>query len=162
MTGFEYGHMAPVTGAIADGEEDQLVLLFCLRNRFLAPWVPIDRIVGVLQEIGAGGMDQPLPQAYLRSPGQRTERKQLPPRPALVRATKESDGGLRPVHRCEWLRRNLDDARSIGDVEIHAVESVAGHLRPDAVFLHRNLVHLHVLDLELAGLLVRPTLDKRQ
>ena len=48
--------MAPVTGAVADGEEDQLVLLFCLRNRFLAPRIPVDRIVGVLQEIGTGGV----------------------------------------------------------------------------------------------------------
>ena len=54
------GHMAPVAGAVADGEEDQLVLFSCLPNRFLAPWVPVDWIVGVLQEIGTDGVDQPV------------------------------------------------------------------------------------------------------
>jgi hypothetical protein len=50
--------MAPVTGAVADGEEDQLVLFSCLLNRFLAPRIPVDWIVGVLEELGASGMNQ--------------------------------------------------------------------------------------------------------
>ena len=29
-------------------------------NRFLTPWIPVNRIVGVLQEIGTGGVDQPV------------------------------------------------------------------------------------------------------
>ncbi len=44
--------------------------------------------------------------------------------------------------------------RLIGDVEIHAFESIAGHLRPDAVLLHRDLVHFDIVDFELAGHLV--------
>ena len=47
----------------------------------------------------------------------------------------------------------------IGDVEIHTLEGVAGNLRPDAVLLHRNLMHLYVIDFELAGLLVHPKID---
>ena len=49
--------------------------------------------------------------------------------------------------------------RSVGYVEIHALESVTGHLRPDAILLHRDLVHLDVGDLELAGLVVHPEVD---
>ena len=49
--------------------------------------------------------------------------------------------------------------RSIGDVEIHAVEGIARHLRPDAVLLDRDLVNLDVIDGELAGLLVHPEID---
>src|SRR5206468_4079917 len=49
--------------------------------------------------------------------------------------------------------------RSIGDVEIHTFEGVAGNLRPDAVLLDRDLVHLDIVDLELAGLLVHPEID---
>jgi hypothetical protein len=40
--------------------------------------------------------------------------------------------------------------KSIGDVEIHALEGIERLLRPDAVLLHWNLLHLHVVDLELA------------
>src|SRR6476661_8495691 len=48
---------------------------------------------------------------------------------------------------------------SVGFFDVHAVEGIAGHLRPDAVFLHRHLVHLDVIDLELAGLLIHPKVD---
>ena len=48
------------------------------------------------------------------------------------------------------LRHNVP--RSIGFVEIHTLEGIAGDLGPDAVFLHRDLVHLDIVDLELAGL----------
>jgi len=47
----------------------------------------------------------------------------------------------------------------IGDFDVHAVESVARHLCPNAIFLHRHLVHLDVVDFELAGLLVHPEID---
>ena len=47
-------HMAPVTGAVADGEEDGLVLFAGLREGLVAPGVPVDWVLGVLQEIRAG------------------------------------------------------------------------------------------------------------
>ena len=48
-------------GLVAEyGSAALLVLLSRLPNRFLAPWIPVDRIVGMLQEIGAGGVDQPV------------------------------------------------------------------------------------------------------
>src|SRR4029450_1030467 len=41
-------------------------------------------------------------------------------------------------------------------VEIHALEGIAGLLRPDTILLHRDLVDLDIIDLELARLLVHP------
>src|SRR5262245_30668973 len=48
---------------------------------------------------------------------------------------------------------------SISRFEIHALEGVAGLLRPDAVLLHGHFVDLDVLHLELAALLVHPEID---
>src|SRR5204863_179235 len=42
-----------VSGA-ADREQDRLVLAARALERLLAPWVPLDRVVGVLEKIGAG------------------------------------------------------------------------------------------------------------
>ncbi len=47
-------HVAPVATGIADGEEDQLALLLGLGQRLGAPGIPIDRIVGVQQQVRAG------------------------------------------------------------------------------------------------------------
>ena len=49
--------------------------------------------------------------------------------------------------------------KSIRYIEIEIIEGVEGDLSPDAVFLHGDLVHLHVLDLELARLLIHPEID---
>jgi hypothetical protein len=49
------GHdVTPVTGGIADREQDRLVLFARARQRGLAPGPPMDRVVLVLQEVGAG------------------------------------------------------------------------------------------------------------
>ena len=49
------GHdVAPVAGGVADGEEDRPVLRSRPLERFRSPRMPVHRIVGVLQEIGAG------------------------------------------------------------------------------------------------------------
>ena len=45
-------HMAPVATGIADREEDHLAFAFGLFERFRPPRKPIDRVVGVLQEVG--------------------------------------------------------------------------------------------------------------
>jgi hypothetical protein len=50
--------MIPVAGVVADAEEDRLVLRFGARQRFVAPGVPIDRVVPVLEQIGAGFVRQ--------------------------------------------------------------------------------------------------------
>ena len=43
--------MAPVTGGITDREKDRFVFPARLRERFLAPRIPIDRIMRVLKKI---------------------------------------------------------------------------------------------------------------
>ena len=47
-------HMAPVTGRIADRQQDGLVLAARFLQGFLAPRVPVDRVVGMLQQVGTG------------------------------------------------------------------------------------------------------------
>src|SRR3954470_23826122 len=44
-------HVAPVTGGIADGEKNRFVLPTRLCERFLAPRIPVHRIVGVLEKV---------------------------------------------------------------------------------------------------------------
>jgi hypothetical protein len=46
-------HVAPVAGRIADREEDRLVGGAGCLERLVAPGVPVDRVVGVLAEVGA-------------------------------------------------------------------------------------------------------------
>ena len=46
--------MAPVASRIADGEQDRLVVPFRRRERRVGPGLPVDRVVPVLQQIGAG------------------------------------------------------------------------------------------------------------
>ena len=46
-------HVAPVARRVADREKDRLVLGAGLRERFVAPRKPVDRIVRVLQQIRA-------------------------------------------------------------------------------------------------------------
>ncbi len=53
-------HMAPVAGRIADREEDRPVERRRLGQRLGAPGAPIDRIMGVLDQIGRGLQDQPI------------------------------------------------------------------------------------------------------
>ena len=46
-------HVAPVAGRVTDREQDRLVLCARTRERFLAPRVPVDRILGVLKQVRA-------------------------------------------------------------------------------------------------------------
>ena len=46
-------HVAPVAGRVADREEDRLVLAARPLQRLVAPGVPVDGVVGVLEEVGA-------------------------------------------------------------------------------------------------------------
>ena len=47
-------HMAPVAGRVADRQQDRLVLFAGRRQRFLAPRPPMDRVVFMLLQVGAG------------------------------------------------------------------------------------------------------------
>jgi hypothetical protein len=44
--------MAPVTGRVSNRHEDRLVGTARGGERFVAPWIPVDRIGCVLQQIG--------------------------------------------------------------------------------------------------------------
>ena len=46
-------HVTPVTGRVADGEKDRPVLVARPLERILAPRVPVDRVVLVLEEVRA-------------------------------------------------------------------------------------------------------------
>ena len=45
-------HMTPVATGVTDGEKNQLVFAFGGGQRLLAPRVPVDRVVGMVQQIG--------------------------------------------------------------------------------------------------------------
>ena len=52
--GFALHDMAPVAGGVADAEEDGLVFVAGLLEGFRPPGEPVDGVVGVLEEVGAG------------------------------------------------------------------------------------------------------------
>ena len=47
-------HVAPVAGAVTHREEDRLLLGAGLLEGLVAPGIPVDGVVGVLKEVGAG------------------------------------------------------------------------------------------------------------
>ena len=49
--GFAFHHMAPVATGVTDGEKDWLVEFLRLGQRFFVPRMPVDRIVGMHQQI---------------------------------------------------------------------------------------------------------------
>ena len=51
-------HMTPVAGGIADGKQDGFVLLACDLQGLGIPRMPVHRVVGVLQQVGAGFVDE--------------------------------------------------------------------------------------------------------
>ena len=66
----------------------------------------------------------------------------------IIHKTAARDSGVKPVRHFGFPMVNL--LKSVGYVEIHAVESITGNLGPDAVFLDWDLVDLDVVDFELA------------
>jgi hypothetical protein len=55
------GHdVAPVAGGVADGDEEGDVAPPGLGKGLLAPLAPVGGIVGVLQQVGAVGEDEPV------------------------------------------------------------------------------------------------------
>lgn len=48
--------MAPMAGGVADGEKDGAFEVFGGREGFLVPWLPVDRIGAVLEQIWTGGV----------------------------------------------------------------------------------------------------------
>src|SRR5262249_30204170 len=58
--GFPLHYVAPVAGVISDGKKDGFVLASRFGERLWSPGVPIDKVVGVQQKVGALLMDQPV------------------------------------------------------------------------------------------------------
>jgi hypothetical protein len=50
--------MAPVTGGIADRDQNRLVSGARRGKRFFSPGIPVHRILGMLQKVGAGRKDE--------------------------------------------------------------------------------------------------------
>src|SRR5690606_31893283 len=51
---FSLHHVAPVTGGVADRQEDGAILRAGAFKRLVTPRVPVDRVVLVLEQVGAG------------------------------------------------------------------------------------------------------------
>ena len=54
LEGLALHHVAPVAGRVADRDEQRLVLSRARRQRLLAPRVPVDGVVRVLEQVGGG------------------------------------------------------------------------------------------------------------
>ena len=69
-------HVAPVTGRVPDRQQDRHVALLRRRERLRPPWIPFDRVVPVLPQVGAcflgepvgGGHDLTVPAPTRREP----------------------------------------------------------------------------------------------
>ena len=53
-------HVAPVTRRVADREEDRFVVSARFRERLVGPREPVDRIVRVLEQVGAARVREPI------------------------------------------------------------------------------------------------------
>ena len=61
-------HVAPVARAVADGDEERLVLGPSALERLVAPLEPVDRVLGVLEEIGRGRAREAVHRMSVRQP----------------------------------------------------------------------------------------------
>jgi len=50
--------MAPVTGRVPDAKKDGSIFAPGFLEGFVTPWVPIHRIVSVLEQVGTGLVDE--------------------------------------------------------------------------------------------------------
>jgi hypothetical protein len=54
LEGFVSHYMTPMAGGISNAQQDRLIFVFCPRQSFRPPRVPLNRIVGMLEEVGTG------------------------------------------------------------------------------------------------------------
>ena len=88
-------HVAPVARGVADREEDRPVLLARAGERLLAPRVPVDGVVGVLEEVRARLVGEAIhvaPASFRLRMSQRTSSTP----PAIEKAM--SSASARPFH----------------------------------------------------------------
>jgi hypothetical protein len=60
--------MAPMAGGIANAHKNWPVLLFGPQQRLLAPGIPINRIMGMLEQIRAGFVDEAVGIVHKKEP----------------------------------------------------------------------------------------------
>ena len=132
--------VAPVAGRVADREEDRLVLGLRPRERLGAPGIPVDRVVGVLEQVRARLAGQPVGHAasVAQVPALTLPRLRLAPTLAAT--------------RCRWARDQepTEHARpsprpsspGIGDAAI--AYQVLGEGQPDLVYLQGWISNLEL------------------
>ena len=79
LEGLVLHHVAPVAGGVADRDEQRLVLRPRARERLLAPRVPVDGVVLVLEEVGAGLVGEPVRHSRANYPSGPTRTPRMPP-----------------------------------------------------------------------------------
>ena len=87
-------HVAPVARRVADRQEDRLVLGAGRGERLVAPRVPVDRVVGVLAQVGAGLVREPV-----RHEMQGTGRAKVNARSRFCRPREDRRAGPGQLHR---------------------------------------------------------------
>jgi hypothetical protein len=56
-----------MTGGVTDTYNDRFVLFFSLIERFIAPRIPIDRVVGMFAKVGTFGAGEPAGPLFSRA-----------------------------------------------------------------------------------------------
>src|SRR5437879_11907348 len=72
---FPLHDVAPMTCEVADGKKDRLVLFAGLFKGFVAPRIPIHRIVGMQEKVGTLGVNEPVGVAVLTRSRARLRRR---------------------------------------------------------------------------------------
>ena len=103
-------HVAPVARGVADGEEDRAVLVAGARERLLPPRVPVDRVVGVLEEIRTGRVSQPIHVAPSFAAESSERARHNPQRRMRSRARRSGPSTARP--RTAFRRRSRGARRT--------------------------------------------------
>ena len=57
---FAFHDVAPMAGGVADAEENRFIFLFRSIEGFLTPWVPIDWVMCVLQQVRGFFLSEPV------------------------------------------------------------------------------------------------------
>ena len=60
LEGFALHHMAPVAGRIANAQQNGPIEFLRLLQRLFPPGIPIHRVMCVLEQVGAGLMNEPV------------------------------------------------------------------------------------------------------
>ena len=104
-------HVAPVARGVADGEEDRPVLLARAGERLLAPRVPVDGVVRVLEEVRTGRVSQPIHVAPSFAAEASERARHHPRRRMRSRARRSGPSTARPRTACRRRSRGARRTR---------------------------------------------------